>query len=50
MAELRKEIEHMSAQSAKLRKRKDSIVRNIPKIALIGYTNAGKSALLNCIL
>src|SRR5574344_909356 len=46
--ELNKELEKLNVQrSIQSRKRKDS---SIPTVALVGYTNAGKSTLLNTLI
>jgi GTP-binding protein HflX len=44
---LEKEIEHYSAQRAGRRAQRDA--RGLPVVAIVGYTNAGKSTLLNTL-
>ncbi|HEY4185225.1 MAG TPA: GTPase HflX [Polyangia bacterium] len=44
---LEKEIEHYSRQRAGRRSQRDS--RGLPVVAIVGYTNAGKSTLLNTL-
>ena len=45
MAKLRKELKHM--QTARVTKKAERVRREIPSVAIAGYTNAGKSSLLN---
>jgi GTP-binding protein HflX len=45
MAKLRRELEHM--QTARVTKKAERVRREIPAVAIAGYTNAGKSSLLN---
>ena len=47
MAKLRKQIAGM--KTARDVKRARRIDRNVPSVVLAGYTNAGKSSLLNCL-
>lgn len=47
MAVLRKEIETVRAHRSSQRKRRR--IARMPSVALIGYTNAGKSTLLNSL-
>ena len=48
IAELRKELEHIEGERIqKANKRRKS---NLKKLALVGYTNAGKSSFMNCLL
>lgn len=44
---LEKELESLSARRAMMRKRRERF--SVPAIAIIGYTNAGKSTLLNAL-
>ena len=44
---LEREIEHYSAQRAGRRSQRDA--RGLPVVAIVGYTNAGKSTLLNTL-
>ena len=44
---LRKELEVVQQQRSTQRKSRDR--QNVPHAAIVGYTNAGKSSLLNCI-
>lgn len=44
---LRKELEVVKQQRSTQRKSRDR--QNLPHAAIVGYTNAGKSSLLNCI-
>lgn len=44
---LEKEIDHLSRQRAG--RRKERLKRDVPIISLVGYTNAGKSTLLNTL-
>ncbi|MDQ3798916.1 MAG: GTPase HflX [Acidobacteriota bacterium] len=44
---LEKEIDHLSYQRAN--RRKERLKRDVPIISLVGYTNAGKSTLLNTL-
>ncbi len=45
MAKLRGELKHM--RTARVTKRAERVRREIPAVAISGYTNAGKSSLLN---
>ncbi len=45
MAKLRRELDHM--QTARVTKKAERVRREIPAVAISGYTNAGKSSLLN---
>ena len=45
ISELRKELETLSGNRATMRSRRDA--SGIPKVALVGYTNAGKSTIMN---
>lgn len=45
ISELEKELEEVSLSRATMRKRRSQ--SRIPKVALVGYTNAGKSTILN---
>ncbi len=45
MAKLRRELKHMS--TARVTKKAERVRREIPAVAIAGYTNAGKSSLLN---
>ncbi len=45
MAKLRRDLEHM--QTSRVTKRAERVRRQIPAVAIAGYTNAGKSSLLN---
>ena len=45
MAKLRRELDHM--QTARVTKKAERVRREIPAVAIAGYTNAGKSSLLN---
>jgi len=52
---LEKEIESLSGQIEKIKQqrqstRKERLKSSLPKIALIGYTNSGKSSLLNLLV
>ncbi|MBS3939041.1 MAG: GTPase HflX [Peptococcaceae bacterium] len=47
MADLRQEIDDL-AKHRRLQ-RKDRVTRGVPTVALVGYTNAGKSSLLNAL-
>jgi len=47
LADLKEEIDDLSRQRALIRDSRKS--RNIPTVALVGYTNAGKSTLLNAL-
>jgi GTP-binding protein HflX len=44
---LEKDIDHLSSQRAN--RRKERLKRDVPIISLVGYTNAGKSTLLNTL-
>ncbi|CAD8101602.1 unnamed protein product [Paramecium primaurelia] len=48
IAKVKKLIDEESQQRSKIKRKK--LIHTVPRIALIGYTNAGKSQLLNCIL
>jgi GTP-binding protein HflX len=48
MAELRKELEKISRERETQRKQRRG--SGIPRVALVGYTNAGKSTLMNAML
>lgn len=48
MAELRKELEKISRERETQRKQRQG--SGIPRVALVGYTNAGKSTLMNKML
>ena len=48
ISELRKELEEISRNRENMRKRRSQ--SRIPKVALVGYTNAGKSTILNHML
>jgi len=45
MAKLRRELAHM--QTARVTKKAERVRRQVPAVAIAGYTNAGKSSLLN---
>ncbi len=45
MTKLRRELKHM--QTARITKKAERVRREIPSVAIAGYTNAGKSSLLN---
>jgi GTP-binding protein HflX len=45
MAKLRRELKHMG--TARVTKKAERVRREIPAVAISGYTNAGKSSLLN---
>ncbi|MBA3233384.1 MAG: GTPase HflX [Propionibacteriales bacterium] len=45
VAKLRRELKHM--QTARVTKKAERVRREIPAVAIAGYTNAGKSSLLN---
>jgi len=47
MATLRREIEEVRAQRALQRRRRRR--QGLPVVGIVGYTNAGKSTLLNCL-
>lgn len=52
---LEKEVENLQSQIAKIKQqrqstRKERLNSSLPKIALVGYTNAGKSSLLNMLV
>jgi GTP-binding protein HflX len=47
MAKLRRDLKHM--QTARVTKKAERVRREIPAVAIAGYTNAGKSSLLNRI-
>ena len=48
LAELRKELKDLGAERMTQRKRRAG--SGIPRVALVGYTNAGKSTLMNAML
>lgn len=48
LAEYRRELKEVGAQ--RLTQRKQRAASGIPRVALVGYTNAGKSTLLNAML
>lgn len=48
LSELRKELEGVSKERETQRKQRQA--SRIPKVALVGYTNAGKSTLMNCMV
>lgn len=48
MEMLKKQIEKIKMQRQSTRK--ERLKSSLPKIALVGYTNAGKSSLLNCLV
>lgn len=48
LTELRRELKDVSSERETQRKRRS--MSGIPKVALVGYTNAGKSTLLNTML
>lgn len=45
---LKKDLEHISTERNTIRKKRNTSA--IPKVALVGYTNAGKSTLLNAFV
>ncbi|MEJ7630461.1 MAG: GTPase HflX [Nocardioidaceae bacterium] len=45
MAKLRRELTHM--QTARVTKKAERVRRQVPAVAIAGYTNAGKSSILN---
>ncbi len=45
MAKLRRELAHM--QTARVTKKAERVRRQVPSVAIAGYTNAGKSSILN---
>jgi len=47
LADLRKEIDELAKHRGLQRKERES--RGVPTVALVGYTNAGKSSLLNAL-
>ncbi|KAF0194009.1 MAG: GTP-binding protein HflX [Bacillota bacterium] len=47
MADLREQIDELSQHRSLLRH--DRMIRGVPTVALVGYTNAGKSSLLNAL-
>jgi GTP-binding protein HflX len=47
IARLQQEVNQLQAHRTRLRQRRQR--RNVPSIALVGYTNAGKSTLLNAL-
>lgn len=48
LAQLRRELKELGAERATQRKRRAGA--GIPRVALVGYTNAGKSTLMNAML
>lgn len=48
LAEYRRELKELSAQ--RLTQRKQRAASGMPRVALVGYTNAGKSTLLNAMI
>ena len=48
ISELRKELKEVEQNRATKRKRR--LTQGIPQVALVGYTNAGKSTLMNALL
>ena len=48
-SKLKKELIQIEENRIKLKTKQNKLFNSLPRIALIGYTNAGKSALLNCI-
>lgn len=48
LTELRRELKNVSSERATQRKRRAS--SGMPRVALVGYTNAGKSTLMNALL
>lgn len=48
LTELRRELEEVSKERAIQRKRRQE--SSLPKVALVGYTNAGKSTLMNSMI
>lgn len=48
MAELRRELEVIDRERATQRKKR--MLSQIPRVALVGYTNAGKSTIMNAML
>ncbi len=47
ISRLQQEVDHLQAHRERLRQRRQH--REVPSIALVGYTNAGKSTLLNTL-
>ncbi|MGI8700677.1 MAG: GTPase HflX [Nocardioidaceae bacterium] len=45
MAKLRRELDHM--QTSRVTKKAERVRRQVPSVAIAGYTNAGKSSILN---
>jgi len=45
MAKLRRELDHMG--TARVTKKAERVRRQVPSVAIAGYTNAGKSSILN---
>ena len=48
ISELKKELKEVEQNRETMRKRR--LTRGIPQVALVGYTNAGKSTLMNALL
>ncbi|MDE6607287.1 MAG: GTPase HflX [Lachnospiraceae bacterium] len=48
ISELKKDLEQISKERSTQRKKRDT--SDIPQVALVGYTNAGKSTLLNAFI
>jgi len=47
LAHLQRDVDQLQAHRARLRQRRQ--LHNVPSIAVVGYTNAGKSTLLNAL-